>query len=50
MFLRCDDRIKERPTQLHELKGHRLSGEAISLLKRMMDQYAAGIVLTYDTT
>jgi hypothetical protein len=43
VFLRCDDRIKERPTQLHELKGHRLSGEAIALLKRLTDQYAASI-------
>ncbi len=43
VFLRCDDRIKERPTQLHELKGHRLSGEAIALLKRLTHQYGASI-------
>ena len=43
VFLRCDDRIKARPGRLDELKGHRLSDEAISLLKRLTDQYAASI-------
>jgi hypothetical protein len=43
VFLRCDDRIKARPRLLDELKGHKLSDEAISLLKRLTDQYAASI-------
>ena len=43
VFLRCDDRIKACPTRLDELKGHRLSDEAIALLKRLTDQYAASI-------
>jgi GTPase SAR1 family protein len=43
VFLRCDDRIKDRPSQMDELKGHRLSKEAILLLNRLTDQYAASI-------
>jgi GTPase SAR1 family protein len=38
VFLRVDDRVNVPPGRLDELKGHRLSDDAILLLKRLINQ------------